>query len=69
MAYHSLVFMNPACPKCRKTFPLTEEDAASFYPHVFCLACGTKIPLPLTPDQHLALVRKNDRDRRLEEKK
>ena len=69
IAYHSPVFMKLACPKCQKAFPLTEDDAVLFYPRVFCLACGTAIPLPLSVDQHLALARKNDRDRKLDEKK
>lgn len=57
--------MKLVCPTCKKTFPLTEDDAAFFWPQVFCLSCATKIPVPLTREQHLALAAKNDRDRRL----
>ena len=66
MPYHSAaMFLKLACPKCARPFPLTEEDAASLYPQVWCFSCGTKIPLPLDGAQYLALVNKIDRDRKL----
>jgi hypothetical protein len=60
--------MKLECPKCRKPWLLSEDDAAFFYPRVFCLACGAKIDIPMEPVEHLKLLKKRDRDRRVQER-
>ena len=62
------MYLKLTCPKCQKPWVLSEDDAASFYPQVWCLACGTRIPIPLKSDEHLKLVHNNDRDRRVVQK-
>lgn len=55
-----------ACDKCGRKFPLSEEDVIRFWPRVFCLSCAAKIDIPIDKNQHLALMKKRDPDRRLE---
>ena len=57
--------MKLACPKCQKAWVLSEEDVVSFYPAVWCLACSTRIPIPLEKEKHLELSMKIDRERRI----
>lgn len=52
------------CPKCAKPHPLSDDDAYNFYPRFFCLACGTKMEIPLKPEDLLRESRNPDRDRR-----
>ena len=45
--------------------PLSEEDVCFFYPRFYCVGCGEKIPIPITPEEAHALARKPERNRRL----
>ena len=60
--------MKLTCSKCQKPWVLSEDDVVTFYPQVWCLACGTKIPLPIDREQYLKRLRTNDRDRRIDSK-
>jgi len=53
------------CPKCQKPWILSEDDVVSFYPQVWCLACGAKVEIPIGREQYLKLVHTKDRDRRI----
>ena len=53
------------CAHCSRSIPLSEDDVALFYPQFYCLGCGEKIPLPITPEEALKLAHKIDRKRTL----
>ena len=57
--------MKLTCPKCQKPWILSEDDVVSFYPQVWCLACGAKIEIPVDRQEYLKLVHARDRDRRV----
>ncbi len=54
------------CPKCGRRNVLSEDDAVFFYPRFQCLSCGTRLNIPLTPEDYLKKLRDPDRDRRIQ---
>ncbi|MBI4565634.1 MAG: hypothetical protein HY716_13145 [Planctomycetes bacterium] len=54
------------CPKCSRSNPLTEEELFLFYPRFYCLTCGEKLRIPLSPEEYLRLAHATDLDRRVE---
>jgi hypothetical protein len=53
------------CPKCGRQNVLSDDDAVFFYPRFQCLSCGTRLPIPMTPEEYLKRGRETDRDRRV----
>jgi hypothetical protein len=54
------------CPKCGRRNVLSDDDAVFFYPRFMCLSCGTRLSIPLTPEEYLKRMRDPDRDRRVQ---
>jgi hypothetical protein len=54
------------CPKCGRRNVLSEEDSVFFYPRFLCLSCGTRLPIPMSPEDYLKKVRNPDLDRRIQ---
>ena len=64
-------FSNPTtmtldCPKCGRRNVLSEEDSVFFFPRFQCLSCGTRLPIPMSPEEYLRKLRNPDLDRRVQ---